>query len=120
MQLRHDLPAQKQALAHALNHWLDECEVGLCLGWTGPEISVRLGTSHPLEGGGRPLVAIGTQLLWAVLQARALVSCSACGGLYAPKRQPRAGESHYCDSCGRKAANRFAQRRYRARKGESE
>jgi len=120
MKRRHDLPAQKETLAYALNHWLDECEVGLCFEWTKSESSVRLGTSYPFGGGGRPLIAIGAQLLCAVLQRDVLVNCSACGGLYPPKRQPRRGESHYCENCGRKAANRFAQRRYRARIGTSE
>lgn len=84
---------------------------------------------RPLEIG--VLGAIGAELLWAVMQREGLVRCSACSGWYDPKeprkgrkgpgRWPRAGENHFCQACGQKAKNRFAQRKYRAkRKGEIE
>lgn len=115
-QRRQTLPEQKRVLAQTVNHWLDECEVGVSLDWSGPGIEFRLGLSDPL-GRGTPslLIAIGVQLLRAVLRQESFVWCSDCGSPYAPDRWPRAGELHYCQDCGRKAANRIAQRRYKQR-----
>ena len=40
------LKQQRVLLAHVLNHWLDECETGLCVTWES-DIDVRFGLSHP-------------------------------------------------------------------------
>jgi hypothetical protein len=109
------LADQKRALACTVNHWLDECETGVCISWSGGEVDLRLGLSHPEGMGNRLLIAIGVQLLGAVAKQDAWAFCSACGALYPPRRQPRARENHYCNDCGKTAANRMAQRRYRTR-----
>jgi len=116
-QRRQTLAEQKRVLAQTVNHWLDECEVGVSLDWSGPGVEFRLGLSDPL-GRGTPslLIAIGVQLLRATLRQESFVWCSDCGSPYRPDRWPRAGELHYCQECGRKVANRIAQRRYKQRR----
>jgi hypothetical protein len=107
---------QRRALSRVVNHWLDESEIGVVLEWSGPGIDLRLGKSNPWGlGSPSPLVVIGIQLLRAVLRQESFVWCSECGSLYPPKRAPRAGEQHYCQECGRAAANRIAQRKFRER-----
>lgn len=62
---------------------------------------------------------IGAALLQAALataQADGFAVCSGCAQPFVPKRAPRAGARVWCAACGRQAAVRDAQRRYRERK----
>jgi len=113
-QKRNTLAAQKRALAAAVTHWIDESDVGLSINWAGSGIDLRLGLADPLGRGNRILTAVGVQMLCAVLRQESFVFCSACGRPYVPEtRRPRQGENHYCRDCGKRAKNRFAQRKYR-------
>jgi hypothetical protein len=53
--------------------------------------------------------------LMATVTVTGFAVCAGCGAVYVPKRKPRAGESNYCESCGRTAAVRAAKARYVAR-----
>jgi hypothetical protein len=71
--------------------------------------------------------ALAIQLLMAVSRSSGVETCDGCGKFYTPTRQPREGDHHFCDECGRKAATRLAQQRRRAglakprrKKGESD
>lgn len=123
-QPRTSLAEQKATLALVVNHWLDECEAGVSIDWSKSGVDFRIGRSDPLGRGNSVLIAIGVQLLRAVLRHESFVWCSVCGWPYEPKRWPRAGENHYCRECGRSAAIRIAQRKFREkrahRKGEPE
>jgi hypothetical protein len=140
-QRRDTLAAQKRTLACTLNHWLDECGVAVAIDWSGSVVDFRLAPSHPLgfgpdvrrpsgEEAGHPLemsalAAIGAELLWAVMRRDSVARCADCNGWYDPRKRrkgrkqsgrwPRTGESHYCPKCGKKAANKFNQRKYRER-----
>jgi hypothetical protein len=114
---RDNLNQQRQALAAVLNHWLDECETGVSVAWPESGLDVRLGVSDPLGGGNRLLIAIGVQLLNAVLNQEVYYRCAHCHRTYRPKKQPRAGENHYChDPECHRAGNTERQRRLRNRK----
>lgn len=58
--------------------------------------------------------ALGLQLMFAMSGSGGFVTCSGCGAPYAPRRQPIAGRRHHCQDCGRTAAIRDAQTRFRA------
>ena len=113
---RNTIAQQKRTVALTVNHWLDECQAGVSIEWEGSGVDFRIGRSDPLGRGTSVLIAIGVQLLRAVLRQENFVWCSACGSPYAPKRQPRAGENHYCEECGRSTAVRMAQRRFQKRR----
>lgn len=107
---------QRKTLAFAVNHWLDECGVGISIAWPQSGLDFRLGPSNPFGlGHSSLLTAIGVQLLYAVLRQARMFWCSDCGGPYPPKRWPRDGENHFCEDCGTKAAAKFAAREYRER-----
>ena len=108
---------QRQRLSKIVNYWLDECEVGPSITWTKQNIKVSLGLSTPFGFGNRLLVAIGVQLLCAVLRVEGLSDCSACGMLYPPSRSPREGENHFCVDC-KPSTNKLTKRRSRAKKGK--
>jgi hypothetical protein len=114
---RRTLSQQRQAMAAVLNHWLDECATGVSLTWPESGLDVSLGASDPLGRGHRLLVAIGVQLLDAVLNQHVYVPCDVCKRPYKPARLPRDGERHYCDDekC-RRTANSEYQRRLRLRR----
>lgn len=118
-QPRRTLPEQRQVLALAVNHWLDECEIGVSIEWPQSGIDFRIGRSDPFGLGSSLLIAIGVQLLRAVLRQESFVWCSTCGYPYPPKRWPRAGEMHYCQRCGRAAALRNAQRKFREKRNSA-
>jgi hypothetical protein len=111
------LPQQRRTLAVAVNHWLDECGVGISINWRPSGIDFSLGPSNPFGlGNSGLLAAIGVQLLSGVLRQTRMVWCSDCGKAYPPERWPRDGENHFCPDCGTKAANRIAAREYRKRR----
>ncbi len=57
-----------------------------------------------------PLLAVQLAAMVVDLPRRAL--CDGCGRLYTPRRRPRAGEAHYCPSCGKGGGYRVAKRRW--------
>jgi hypothetical protein len=59
--------------------------------------------------------ALAWQMALTVACAAGPVTCSSCGDLYSPRRRPAEGRSRYCPSCGRAAANRAAQERFRSK-----
>lgn len=105
------LQLQKFSLSVALNDLLLRWGVLPRMRWPESE-----GARFEL-GGNTLLSGIGAQLLCAVCGTEGYVICSACGRLYPPKKRPRAG-NRFCPSCGKKAARRFAQRKYRQRQIE--
>lgn len=48
-----------------------------------------------------------------------LAICASCSTPFTPSRKPNPNRSSYCPSCGLRAANRDAARRYRAKKKEA-
>jgi hypothetical protein len=116
---RDTLAAQKEKLAQVVNHWLDECEVGPCINWSKSDLGVRLGLSDPIGRGNRLLIVIVVQLICAVLGKDRLAVCTACAEWYTPHRRPREGEGSFCESCGKRAANRLAKRRSRAKRNSA-
>ena len=62
--------------------------------------------------------AIAVQLVLAISGAEGFTVCDACRNVYAPRRTPRGGEHHYCETCrDQKVPQRHAAARYR--KGET-
>lgn len=109
--LPFDVPpeiAARRGLIMTLESWLKKANVRLGLQWgkPGPEAVIR---ADSLLG------ALAIQLLLAISQRAALVTCSGCGRFYFPKKRPQSGKRHYCDECGRTAALRDAQRERRRR-----
>jgi hypothetical protein len=80
----------------------------------GETIEMRLAPTS-----GSALFAIlSSELLAAVVRAKAFYSCFGCGTWFSPetaKHKPRTGEHAYCPDCGPKTAERDAQRRRRKR-----
>jgi hypothetical protein len=85
------------------------------LGDVRPEID--FGGGPPIILGGEGLfAALAAQLLFAATRIDGIVYCGLCSRQYAPKRRPRAGEAHYCDTCHANGdAARDVARRYRIR-----
>lgn len=104
---------QRNALTRRTQYWLTElADVGLRFSWDdkagGPTIKLA-GERSDLFG------ALGLQLMFAMSGSGGFVTCSGCGAPYTPRRQPIAGRRHYCQNCGRTAAIRDAQARFRAK-----
>lgn len=100
-------------LTARVQKWLRLGDVRPFLEWRDGAVQIALG--------GRGLFGdLGVQLALAVTKTEGFATCSSCGNLYVPTRRPRAGQSHYCDTCrgpdGRRAAWRDAKRRERARR----
>jgi hypothetical protein len=54
---------------------------------------------------------LASQLMFAVAQSDRQALCSGCARLYfRPVRRPKAGQRNYCPDCGKRAADRDAQR----------
>jgi hypothetical protein len=109
------------ALVAAVNRWLVDGDarpqliLDLGRGLQPPESRVRLTAPWWMGNPSWPLfAALGVSLAEAVVGG-IFTACSACGGMYRPSRPPRVGQQHYCRECGRPAANREAQRRWRDR-----
>jgi hypothetical protein len=103
---------QQTLLPHIADYWLTQlAHVGLRIVWDpevgGPAIKL-VGERSELFG------ALGLQLVFAMSGTGGFVTCSGCGTPYSPRRQPPARRRHYCPECGRKAAVREAQIRFRA------
>ena len=70
---------------------------------------------HPLQFGLSLFGALTVSLL-AASNGAGFAVCSACGGVFVPRRrQPAFGKRRYCGQCGRKAALKDAKADYRAR-----
>jgi hypothetical protein len=97
-------------LTRVLNTWLQDAGLTLIVTnkGNGPEIHLSNTTYFAF-----PVLAL--QLVLYVNGAKEVSTCSACGGFYLPDRRPPAGRNHYCQECGKKAANRVAIRRFRER-----
>lgn len=103
---------QRTYLPHMAQYWLTElAHVNLLFRWDyelgAPGLKL-VGERSDLFG------ALGLQLVFAMSGTGGFVTCSGCGEPYTPKRQPIAGRRHYCRDCGRTAAVRDAQARFRA------
>lgn len=59
--------------------------------------------------------ALGAYLMLTISGSLGITYCSNCGELYSPLRAPRSDRYNFCVDCGKKAKNRFAVRRFRAR-----
>jgi DNA-directed RNA polymerase subunit RPC12/RpoP len=56
---------------------------------------------------------LAAQTLFAASRSSGLTTCFNCGRLYLPSRRIEEGRRNYCPDCGRKAAVRDAQARFR-------
>ncbi|GEM_PF-3611749 len=101
---------QRILLPHVVDYLFTE------VGHVGLEIHWDWDTNNlGLKLGGRHLfAALMTELVFAMTGTAGFVKCAGCGAPFAPKRQPTPGMRHYCVKCGRAAANRAAQARFRA------
>jgi DNA-directed RNA polymerase subunit RPC12/RpoP len=66
---------------------------------------------------------LASELLAAVVRAKAFYTCSNCGKWFSPeslKHKPRTGKRRYCPECGIQAAWRDAKRRERAKRTGSD
>ena len=64
---------------------------------------------------------LGLQLAQAIARSHGLAVCDGCGVAYMRQgRKPQVGRRNYCQSCGKKAAVRDAQRALRLRKREGD
>jgi hypothetical protein len=63
-----------------------------------------------LSNSGTLYANLSIQLAFAVTNGLGLGTCDACGNFYQPSKAPRAGERHFCQKCGKKAAFRIAKR----------
>lgn len=50
------------------------------------------------------------QVLMLITGTESLVTCDACGSFYLPHRKPRPDHNHFCETCGKKAADRVRKR----------
>ena len=113
---QYRLKVSRMYLTDALNHWLE-------LGAPGPRLNPAwclepvLATTPPtmLLISADAFGVIGLELLAAAVGG-AVAICSSCGNPYPRRVSPSRKRNNYCPDCGRKAANRARQRRYRARK----
>lgn len=112
------LDDDRAQLTWAVTTWMQQAGAQLVLTWPA-------GAREPLLtiGGERPqgcLPAITVQLALACSRADTTRVCDGCGGLHAPKRQPKPGQRSFCQACRAagvpvKLANR--DRRARTRNG---
>jgi hypothetical protein len=104
-------------LASALDQWIVDGDVRPWVTvsqapWT-PCAIIRLGSPWWLRTPSWPLFGVLGMALAQDAVGSSKAWCDGCGSLYDFRRWPRAGEYHYCPDCGRKAAVRDAQQRYR-------
>lgn len=101
---------QRTLLPHVVDYLFTEIShVGLEIEWNWDTNNLGL------KLGGRHLFAsLMTELVFAMSGTAGFVNCAGCGTPFAPRRQPTPGMRHYCPDCGRAAANRAAQARFRA------
>jgi hypothetical protein len=60
--------------------------------------------------------ALAVQLLYSVTATGAIAQCTECGQPYMRlRKKPKAGQDNFCSGCGKRAANRRAQARRRAK-----
>jgi hypothetical protein len=105
--------AQKRRVGQLVNdYWLGLGLVKPTFEWWGQgEPRLHLGSATLFS-------ALAVQLTLAVAGTAAPAETCAnpkCGRLYFPKRRPRAGERHWCQDCGKRAARTAAQRAYEFR-----
>jgi hypothetical protein len=104
---------QHDVIEQTIQGWLLEGDVRPQFLWDGPQPRFELVARSTYSG---LFGALATQLAITIAGATSDAICDACGQPYVPKRKPQAGRHHYCDRehC-RYAAQRFSQRRRRAR-----
>jgi hypothetical protein len=102
-------------VAYFADYWLKAADVRPWVQFQDEVVRLTLGS----DWGHSPLFgAIAVQIVLAIGGADGFVVCDACRNVYAPRRTPRGGERHYCQTCrDRKIPQRDAASRYR--KGET-
>jgi len=100
----------------------DRFSVAYYLNWEVRLARVRLrciweGEVPVIKVGGDGLyAALVVQTIFAVNRSEGIATCTTCGSVYAPKRQPNPNRQRYCDTCRKTGApERAASRAYRAR-----
>lgn len=102
---------EKKLLSRRVSRWLRKAAIRPVLVW------------HPEQR--KPHINIGAagtfgllafELALGVAGSTGLVTCTACGNAYVPRRKPRIDERHYCPTCGKRAADKDAVREYRQKK----
>ncbi len=109
----------RMSIANHVNWWLGLADVRPLFAWShfDPAFVSLGGTGIKLGHRQQLFGAIAVQLMLAISRSDGLAICSSCATPYFPKRRPRPGQRNYCTgpSCGRKAADRDAHRRYYAK-----
>jgi hypothetical protein len=102
-------------LTYYADYWLKAADVRPWPQFQDGQLRLTLGS----DWGHSPLFgAIAVQLVLAISGAQGFAVCDACRNVYAPRRNPRAGERHYCQDCrDHNVPERHAAARYR--KGET-
>ena len=100
-------------LADLTNKWLMQGLVRLALEW---HVRAQVRFQSIAREGLTLDGALALQLLFAVGGASTLAMCAGCGlPFFASGARPRRDRNHYCAKCGRRAAVRDANRRWRLR-----
>lgn len=89
-----DCDIDRQLVVYMVNRWLALGNVRPVLQRDGERVFVTFDTN--LFG------VLASQLMTAVSGTNRLGSCSACGMLYAPRRQPKSKQRNYCQGCREK------------------
>lgn len=97
--------SNRKLIADAVNTWLEMANVG---------VTITLGhNASALSFTGGLFGAIGLRLAAALGGSAGFAFCSGCSEVYETKRAPAPGRRHFCPNCGRTAAVRQAQARFR-------
>jgi hypothetical protein len=110
-----DDPKRGKLLRALLNRWLDLAGAELRVAEQDNRPSL---TIVPAREGGWLFTSLVTQITFLAAGTRRWLTCSGCGKPYVPKNVPRSGKHTYCQKCGRKAALRDAQARWREKHGK--
>jgi len=100
---RGNVAGEREFLGMLISIWIDHARLMPTFEWTDTLPYIGL-------GGGGTHGAIIRQLVFAVAQVRGVAVCAGCGQPFVPRRRWK-----YCAACGKRAADREAQRRRRAR-----
>lgn len=105
---RGDVEQEREHVGMLLDLWIERAGVRPRYTWTGALPNIGL-------GGGGVFGAVIRQLAFSVAKVRGVAVCAGCGAPFVPQKRWK-----FCPECGKRAADREAQRRRRARlRGEA-
>ena len=97
---------QRNALAKAVNRWVELGNVHIWVTVQHGRFDITLGTSILFS-------ALATQLAFTTIRTKGFAVCVGCGGAFPPTRRTNPNRASYCPPCGRRTALRDAQQRRR-------